>query len=118
MSAEFEQFLVRYGITHITSAPYHPATDGQAKRAMQIVKQGLKKVKSGSMANRLAESLSRYRITPHSTTGETPAKLLMGRDLKSVLDLVKPNLTQKVTTQQQTQCFKRIEKWQRKFEVG
>ncbi len=97
------QFLVRYGFTHITSVPYHPATNGQAERAVQIVKQGLKKVKSGSMANPLAEILSRYQITPHSTTSETPAKLLMGRDLKSVLDLVKPNLTQKVTTQQQTQ---------------
>ena len=44
-----------------------------------------------------------YRITPHTTTGVTPAQLLMGRNLKSRWDLLKPNLANKVGEKQQQQ---------------
>ena len=47
VSQEFETFLKNNGIRHITSAPYHLASNGLAERAVQIVKKGLKKVKVG-----------------------------------------------------------------------
>lgn len=76
VSSEFEEYLVQAGIAHKTSSPYHPATNGQAERAVQIVKRGLKKNTIGSMNTRLSRILFDYRTTPHTTTGETPAKLL------------------------------------------
>ena len=58
VSSEFEEFLRRNGIKHTTSAPYHPASNGLAERAVQIVKKGLKKERSETMLTRLAKVLS------------------------------------------------------------
>ena len=34
-SNEFRQFMAQNGIKHVTSAPYHPSSNGQAERAVQ-----------------------------------------------------------------------------------
>ena len=103
VSAEFEQFLKGNGVKHTTSAPYHPASNGLAERAVQTVKRGLKKVKEGSMSSRLAKVLLTYRITPQSTTGLTPAELLLGRRPRTHLDLLKPNTAERVERKQEKQ---------------
>ena len=92
-SKEFQQFVKLNGINHVTTAPYHPASIGLAERAVQTLKIGLKKITSGALEDRLARFLFQYRLTPHSTTGTSPAELLMGRKPHSILDLMKPNIT-------------------------
>ena len=42
-SAEFQEFMQRNGVRHIKTAPYHPASNGLAERAVQTVKEALKK---------------------------------------------------------------------------
>ena len=44
MSEEFVHFLHQNGIKHNISTPYHPASNGLAEHAVQIVKRDLKKV--------------------------------------------------------------------------
>ena len=100
VSAEFAAFLKRNGIKQITSAPYHPASNGMAERAVQIVKQGLKKITQGSIRTRLARVLKAYRLTPHSTTGMSPSEMLLGHCLKSRLDLLKPITAERVEANQ------------------
>ena len=100
VSEEFEAFLKENGIMHITSALYHPSTNGLAERAVQVLKQGLKKVTTGSLRTRLARVLLSYRITPQSSTGVSPAELLLGRCPRTRLDLLKPNLADKVENKQ------------------
>ena len=92
-SDEFKQFIHRNGIRHWTSAPYHPATNGLAERAVQVIKSGLRKNPSGDMDLRLARILFKYRNIPH---GVTPAELLLerkpGRKPRTHLDLLHPDL--------------------------
>ena len=103
VSEEFETFLLNNGIKHITSAPYHPATNGLAERAVQIVKKGLKKETVGTMEERLAKVLLAYRTTPQSTTGVTPAELLQGRRIRTRLDMLKPSPNDHVEQKQSQQ---------------
>ena len=88
VSAEFEEFLSRNRIKHLKSASYHPASNGLAEKAVQIFKRGMKKMKAGSLTNRIARVLFNYRITPETMTGLSPAELLMSRKLNSRLDLM------------------------------
>ena len=100
VSADFESFLVANGIKHITSAPYHPASNGLAERTVQILKRGLKKVTEGSLSTRTAKVLLTYRMTPQSTTGASPAELLLGRQPRTRLDLLRPKLEERVHNKQ------------------
>ena len=84
LSEEFETFLLKNGIKHITSAPYHSSTNSLAEYAVQIVKQGLKKEKEESMKTRLAKVMLAYRVSPQSTTGESPALLLQKRQIVQI----------------------------------
>ena len=63
VSTEFEDFLARNGIRHLTSAPYHPQSNGLAEQAVQSIKNGLKKVTTGNVRVRLAKILFVYRLT-------------------------------------------------------
>lgn len=105
-SAEFKDFLATNGIRHITSAPYHPSSNGLAERAVQIVKRGLRKTTGGSVRSRLAKFLYAYRLAPQGTTGRSPAEMLLGRRPRSRLDILRPLTAERVETQQLKQKSK------------
>ena len=96
VSSEFKSFLQKNGIKHITSAPYHPSTNGLVERAVQTFKQGIKKQGDGSVDTKLARFLLSFRITPQSATGDSPAQLRWGRSRKSHLDLLRPDVATRV----------------------
>ena len=102
-SNEFQDFLVKNGICNIKTALYHPASNGLAERAVQTLKEGLKKLTSGCLETKLSRFLFQYRVTPHTTTGQTPAQLLMSRCLQTHLDQLHPNLSSKIQGKQQAQ---------------
>ena len=54
----------------------------------------------GDLETKLARFLFDYRITPHSTTGIAPAELLMHRQLKTRLHLIRPDVGVKVVAEQ------------------
>ena len=91
-SEEFEQFLRMNSIKHVKTAPYHPASNGLAERAVQTFKESMKKMKEGSIETKVSRFLFQYRITSHTTTGVAPAELLMSRKLVSRFDLLTPDV--------------------------
>ena len=109
---EFEQFCSNNGILHRTSAAYKPSTNGQAERVVQILKTA---IKQAQLTNRdvsavIAKYLLVYRNTPHSTTGEAPSLLLMGRRLRTRLDLLLPSVEKHVEARQYSSMVNRTAK--------
>ncbi|XP_022795607.1 uncharacterized protein K02A2.6-like [Stylophora pistillata] len=109
VSHEFSEFMRKNGIKHTLVPPYHPPSNGAAERSVRVLKEALiKQVLEGtkgiSMKHRLANFLFRYRTTPHSTTGVTPAELRVKRKLRTRLNLVKPDLEQAVQHKQTKQA--------------
>ena len=55
----------------------------------------------GDIETRIFELLGRYRITPQTTTGESPAQMLMSRTPRFRLDLLLPGRENRVLQQQE-----------------
>ena len=103
VSEEFATFSKRNGIQHIFTAPYHPASNGQAERNVQTFKVTLKKIGDeggDSIETKVSRFLFTYRITPQTTTNCSPAELLFKRRLRSTLTLLKPDMYNKVKVKQ------------------
>ena len=117
---EFGEFMMSNGINHIESAPYHPATNGMAEHFVQTFKQDLRAAltEKKSISWKLANFLLAYRSTPHALTGETPAMLLMGRNIRTRFDILKPNLRKRVEDKQQDQELRSSHSPARKLELG
>ena len=102
-SDEFGAFVRANGIRHVLTPPYHPSSNGLVERAVQTLKESLKKFRSGSLDTKLSRFLFSYRSMPHSSTGVSPAELMFGRRLHSPLDNLRPSHERKVQQEQERQ---------------
>ena len=78
----------------------HPAPNGLAERGVQMFKDGYWKLAEGTIKGRLARFLLQYWVTPHRTTGFSPAELMFGRKLRTRLNAIKPGMGKTVETKQ------------------
>ena len=80
VSQEFETVVARWGVKHLLSPPYHPASNGLAERAVGIVKSRLKKMNVSARPIALHVGLQYickvHGLTPHSSTGRCPFELI------------------------------------------
>ena len=67
-----------------------------------MFKDSIKNLTGGTIETKVSRLLFKYRTSPHSTTGMTPAELMFGRRLRTHLDLLQPNLEGKVHNKQCT----------------
>lgn len=105
-SEEFKNYCKLSGIKHVTSAPRHPSTNGLAEKAVQIFKNCIKKMDQSLHWNaRINKFLFKYRNTPHSTTQETPARLLLNREVRTPLSMIQSDLSSRVQKKQMDQCI-------------
>ncbi len=120
-SEEFTLFLRKNGIRHTRTAPYHPATNGAAECFVQTLKKAILVGKDDprSCDHKLASFLLSYRSTPHSVTGVSPSVLLNGRRIKTVLDILKPDLGDTVRKRKEVQkSVHYVSSKERLLEVG
>ena len=105
---------------HTRTSPYHPATNGLAERSVQLLKQALpaSQTEAKSLHHRIASFLIHYRNTRHSTTEVSTAQLLMKRDLRSFLYLMRPDVQESVFKNQRAQMNSRVAAVERGFVVG
>lgn len=95
-SHEFKNFLTQNNVTHITSPTYHAASNGAAENSVKTVKNFLiKELNTCNNVINLNRSLDRflmmYRMTEHCSTGESPSRLFLGRQIRSRFDLIRPD---------------------------
>jgi transposase InsO family protein len=100
-STEYAEFLKLNGIHRVLVSPYHPASNGQAERFVQTLKKFLKaSTLDGQLHKRIQNFLLTYRSTQHATTGVSPSKLFLQREVRTRLSLVRPNITLQVENSQ------------------
>ncbi|KAJ7998292.1 hypothetical protein DPEC_G00221180 [Dallia pectoralis] len=92
LSLEFTTFLANKGVTHIRTSVYHPQANGGVERFNQSLKNGLRAHMSEgySLMAALSQTLLHYRATAHSTTGVSPAALMLKRELVLPLTRLRP----------------------------
>ena len=73
-SKEFQQFLQCYNITHHTSSPYHPRSNGFIERVVRVAKKLMDK--AGKEGKSWISGLYEYRVTPQSGSIALPLQLI------------------------------------------
>ena len=73
-SKEFQQFLQCYNITHQTSIPNHPRSNGFVERMVRVAKKLMDK--AGKEGKLWISGLFDYRVTPQSGSIASPLQLL------------------------------------------
>ena len=105
VSTEFSNFMKQNGVRHIRCAPYHLASNSLAECFVQSVKQALRAsaMDGQTLSQRLSSFLLTYRSTPHATTGVAPCTLFLQRQIRTRLDLLRPDQRSHVLARQAQQ---------------
>ncbi|KAG1675072.1 hypothetical protein GQR58_014844 [Nymphon striatum] len=89
-SEEFNAFLKERAIRPGYASLNYPQANGEIERFNSVIKNGIQaaKRKGRPLKDELLQLLCMYRVTPHSTTGETPTRLLHSRSMRTKLNIV------------------------------
>ena len=101
---DMKMFAEKYGFRHVTSSPKFSQSNGEAERAVQTVKNLLKKASDPYLA------LLAYRNTPLSN-GYSPAQLLMGRRLRTTVPTFPAMLEPALPDLRKVQHKEREKRW-------
>lgn len=116
ISEEFESFMKVYGIEHKPTPIYSPQSNGAVERLNQTIKNLLQVgIKDGlQWRENLSNVLLAIRSTPHSTTKESPFKMMTGREMRVKLSALQPTGVQGKEVQRTDAVRKRVVEVQKK----
>ena len=80
-------------ISKTRTTPLHPQSDGQTERLNRTILDLLAKTAADNPLEwdtKLPYAMAAYRSTPHTTTDETPNRLMLGREATTTLQLLTP----------------------------
>ena len=107
-SHDFESFLSDLAVDHKKGIPYWSQSNGEVERfneaLLKIVR--ITKLEKKDIKREVSNFLFRYRTTPHTVTGMTPAKVLMGRELRD--KLLSVNITTRNSDESDWQILLRV----------
>ncbi len=89
-SSEFTSYLKSHGIRHCLSAFYSPQANAEVERFNRVMKEGLRAglADGRSFSTAMRQTLAAYRTTPHTTTGVTPASLVLAFPVRTPLSML------------------------------
>ena len=90
-SALFAEMCRLLGISKTRTTPYHPQSDGMVERFNRTLEAQLSKFVDHNQKDwdlHIPFLLMAYRSAAHDTTGCSPVKLMMGRELRMPIDLI------------------------------
>ncbi|XP_041775900.1 uncharacterized protein K02A2.6-like [Anopheles merus] len=94
VSAKFSEYCSSRGIQHVTTAPFHPQSNGQAECFVDTFKRSMRKIQEGGITQdeALDVFLASYRSTPNAILPDmqSPAEAMLGRKMRTALELLKP----------------------------
>ncbi|CAJ2655614.1 unnamed protein product [Trifolium pratense] len=91
---DFRAFLVALGTKQHFTSVEHPQTNGQAEAANRVILRGLRRrldQNKKKWVEELDNVLWAYRTTPHSTTGETPFRMVYGTEAVIPVEIGEPS---------------------------
>ena len=80
-----------------------PVLYRHVERAVQTFKDAMERDSSDTLQARVARFLFHYETIPHTTTGITPAEMLMGRRLRTHMSCLLPDTASRVANRQESQ---------------
>ncbi|CAF4303877.1 unnamed protein product [Rotaria magnacalcarata] len=93
-SYEMNKFYDKYAIKHITTPPYHPASNGLAERFIRSFKERMLKEQHAGQTNKyfaIRNVLRCYRWTQHTSTGLSPVNMMLSYPVRTDFDIMKPD---------------------------
>ena len=93
MSGDFKEFMEDFQVDHITTPTYHPRSNGQAERFVDMAK-------DTPSEKALQQFLQVYRITPNENTPSemSPAEVMFARKIRPVFDKLSKQVKHAKTT--------------------
>lgn len=95
VSEEFETFLGTHGIKHRKVTPYWPQANAEVERFNKTIEKAIRTAHAEGKDWRtdMFTFLLNYRATPHASTGVSPARLHLGREIRTKVPQVETQMS-------------------------